>query len=253
MEKISVSIITFNEERNIARCLDSVLEIADEIVVVDSFSTDRTREICESYNLRFISHPFDGYIEQKNIALSHCSHPYVLSLDADEALSDTLKKAILTEKQNGLHGAYCFNRLTNYCGHWVKHCGWYPDVKVRLFSRESGVWGGLNPHDKFEFHHPVKLKHLSGDLLHYSYYTLEEHHKQVEYFTSIGAKSYFEKGKSDGLLKMYSAPVAKFIRDYFINLGFLDGKAGWLICTISAGATFKKYRKLRMLNKGRSI
>lgn len=253
MKKLSVSIITFNEERNIGRCLESVLDIADEILVVDSFSTDRTREICEKYPVRFVTHVFDGHIEQKNIALSLCTHRYVLSLDADEALSVELKNRILIEKHQGFHGAYSMNRLTNYCGHWVRYCGWFPDIKTRLFDKESGIWGGMNPHDKFEFHRQVTLTHLGGDLLHYSYYSLEEHYKQVEYFTSIGARSYFEKGKSDGLLKMYFAPVAKFIRDYFINLGFLDGRTGWLICTISAGATFKKYRKLRKLYQGLPI
>lgn len=253
MDKLSVAIITFNEERNIERCLVSVAEIANEIIVVDSFSTDRTKEICDRFNVKFSANPFAGHIEQKNHALSLCSHRFVLSVDADEALSDELKKSILNAKKSGLSGGYTFNRLTNYCGSWIKHCGWYPDVKLRLFDREKGGWTGMNPHDKFEFFDKTITRHLHGDLLHYSYHSLDDHYKQVEYFTTIGAISYFEKGRKAGLGLLWLSPAAKFIRDYLFNLGFLDGKAGWQVCTISAGATYKKYYKLRKLNKGQKL
>jgi glycosyltransferase involved in cell wall biosynthesis len=253
MDKLSVSIITFNEERNIDRCLASVKEIADEIIVVDSFSTDKTKEICNKYKVTFSTNAFAGYIEQKNFALTRCSNKFVLSLDADEALSEALKTSILKEKEMGFADGYSFNRLTNYCGSWIRHSGWYPDVKLRLINKEKGVWSGLNPHDKFEFFEKTKTKHLAGDLLHYSYHSIEDHHKQVEYFTTIGATSYYKKGRKAGLLLLWFSPIAKFIRDYIINLGFLDGKAGWLVCTISAGATYKKYDKLRKLNKGLEI
>ena len=253
MDKLSVSIITFNEERNIERCLVSIEGIADEIIVVDSFSTDNTNIICEKYNVIFSTNTFEGYIEQKNHALKRCSNRFVLSLDADEALSEELKAAILKEKEKGFENGYSFNRLTNYCGSWIRHSGWYPDVKLRLIDKEKGFWSGLNPHDKFEFFEKTKIKHLAGDLFHYSYHSIEDHHKQVEYFTTIGAKSYFDKGRKAGLLLLWFSPVAKFIRDYFFNLGFLDGKAGWLVCTISAGATYKKYHKLRRLKKGLEI
>lgn len=248
MNALSVSIITFNEEKNIKRCLESVKDIADEIVVVDSFSTDRTREICASFGVRFSTHPFEGHIQQKNIAISLCTHDFVLSLDADEALSAELKQSIMAEKQNGFQEAYTMNRLTNYCGSWIRHCGWYPDVKTRLMRKSIGKWAGSNPHDKFEFFKPLNINHLAGDLLHFSYYTTEDHHKQVEYFTTIGAQSYFEQGKKANLAKLYLSPIAKFIRDYFFNLGILDGRAGWQVCTISAGATFIKYKKLRKLH-----
>ncbi len=251
MEQLSVSIITFNEEKNIGRCLESVLSLADEIVVLDSFSDDRTREICAKYPVKFYTHAFDGYIEQKNRALSYCNHRYVLSLDADEALSEGLQRAIASQKKAGFTGAYRFNRLTNYCGHWVKHCGWYPDVKIRLFNRENAFWGGLNPHDRIEFNRNEKITHLSGDLHHYSYYSLEDHYRQVEHFSTIGARAYYEQGRKAGWLNLMFSPVAKFIRDYFFNLGFLDGKAGWQICVLSASATFHKYRKLRALWKAK--
>jgi len=249
MIKLSVVIITYNEEQNIARCLDSVKEVADEIVVLDSFSTDRTKEISETYGVKFFAHKFDGYIEQKNRVTTFASSPYVLSLDADEVLSETLKKSVLKAKQNWDADGFTFNRLTNYCGTWIHHCGWYPDRKLRLFDSRKGGWAGSNPHDKYEMDEGSVIKHLEGDLLHYSYHSIEQHHQQVENFTTIVANSDFKNGKKAPLLKVWFSPVIKFIRDYFILLGFLDGKAGFTICRISAGATFKKYSKLRDLYK----
>ena len=143
MTQLSVVIITFNEERNISRCLDSVKDIADDVVVVDSFSVDKTEQICKEKGARFISHTFDGHIQQKNWAITQAKFPHILSLDADEALSDELKKSILEVKKNWKHDGYSMNRLTNYCGQWIYHCGWYPDRKLRLFNSKKGNWGGL--------------------------------------------------------------------------------------------------------------
>lgn len=247
MTPISVVIITYNEERNIERCLKSVQEIADEIVVLDSGSTDATKSICEKYGVKFYVYKFDGHIQQKNRAITYATHPHVLSLDADEALDDTLKKSILEVKNNFVKDGYAMNRLTNYCGAWIKHCGWYPDTKLRLWDSRKGTWKGINPHDRYELEKGCTEGKLKGDILHYSYYTVEDHYKQVQYFTDISAKAYFEKGKKAGFLKMYYAAVFKFIRDYFIKLGFLDGIAGYRVCRISAYATYLKYRKLKAL------
>jgi len=253
MEKISVVIITFNEEHNIRRCLESVLLIADEIIVVDSLSTDGTEQICSEFDMRFIKQKFLGYIEQKNFALGFAENNFVLSLDADEALSEELKASILEAKDSFSASGYTMNRLTNYCGSWVRHCGWYPDVKLRLFNHKIGSWGGINPHDEFIFDKKESIKHLQGNLLHYSYYNLDEHYKQVERFTDIAAKAYHEKGKNVTLLKLWFSPVVKFVRDYVFLLGFLDGMTGLRICYISAGATYKKYWKLREMKKGRRV
>lgn len=247
---ISVVVITFNEERNIARCIESVLDIADDIVIVDSFSTDKTKEICLSYDVRFVEHKFDGHIEQKNWAITQAKYPHILSLDADEALDEQLKNSILEIKSNFIHAAYSMNRLTNYCGHWVKYCGWYPDTKLRLWDSTLGSWGGDNPHDKFELHERKHdVLHLKGDILHYSYYTEEDHFKQVEYFTTILSKAQFKRGKKAPLIILIFSPIVKFLKDYFIKLGFLDGAVGFKICRISAYATFVKYKKLRRLIK----
>jgi glycosyltransferase involved in cell wall biosynthesis len=247
MVQLSAVIITFDEERNIGRCIDSLNGIADEIVVIDSFSTDKTKEICLSKNVKFIEHAFDGHIEQKNWAITQAKYPHILSLDADEALDEMLKKSILTVKQNFTQDAYKMNRLTNYCGQWIKHCGWYPDTKLRLWDSTKGYWTGINPHDEFKLHSSTKIGTLKGDILHYSYYNLTDHIKQVEYFTTILAKAMFDAGKKSSLLKILFSPIAKFIQGYFLQKGFLDGFNGFVICTISSFATFLKYVKLKQL------
>ena len=253
MIKLSVVIITHNEEKNIERCLVSVLPIADEIVVLDSYSTDKTEAICRKHGAAFYQHAFDGHIQQKNRAITLAKHQHVLSLDADEAIDKTLTESILRVKKNFEKQGYYMNRLTNYCGHWVKHCGWYPDTKLRLWNKEKGEWRGLNPHDKFElFEGDAQTGHLKGDILHYSYYTIEDHYKQVSYFTDIASKAYVASGKSAPAYKLFINPVAKFIGHYFLNLGFLDGKAGFLISKISAYATYLKYKKIRQLTKARA-
>ncbi|MCK4407890.1 MAG: glycosyltransferase family 2 protein [Bacteroidales bacterium] len=249
MPQLSVVIITLNEEKNIGRCIDSIKDIADEIVVVDSFSTDKTRQICESENVRFILHEFEGYIEQKIYASSQAKFPYILSLDADEALSEELKKSIIKVKENWNFDGYTMNRLTNYCGKWIKHCGWYPDKKLRLFDSRLGKWKGVNPHDEFVLKTGAKTTHLKGDILHYSYYSLEEHLKQIEKFTDISSKELFKNGKKFSSFKLIFNPVFKFIRDYFFNLGFLDGRLGYIICKYSAKATYLKYYKLIKLHQ----
>jgi glycosyltransferase involved in cell wall biosynthesis len=249
MIKISAVIITFNEERNILRCINSLMGVVDEIVVVDSISNDKTKEICLSQNVKFIEHTFEGHIEQKNYAIIQASNPYVLSLDADECLDEELKKEILNVKNNWNADAYSMNRLTNYCGKWVYHCGWYPDTKLRLWDSRKGKWGGDNPHDKFELYDKnAKIVHLKGNILHYSYYTREDHYKQVEYFTTILSEAQFKRGKKAPLFVLILSPLVKFIKDYFIKFGFLDGITGFTICRISAYATFIKYKKLRALH-----
>jgi glycosyltransferase involved in cell wall biosynthesis len=249
MPKLSVVIITFNEERNIGRCIESVREVADEIVVVDSFSTDKTRAICEKHGVNFIEHAFDGHIQQKNFAITQAKFPHQLSLDADEALSEDLKTEILKIKNDWRYDSYRMNRLTNYCGKWIHHCGWYPDTKLRLYDSTKGRWGGVNPHDKFELNPGSKIDFLKGDILHYSYYTVEEHIRQADKFSTIAAKELIGLGKSVSYFQIIINPVAKFIRNYILRLGFLDGFYGFLICRIAAHETFLKYTKARQIKR----
>jgi glycosyltransferase involved in cell wall biosynthesis len=247
--QLSAVIITFNEEKNIERCLISLRDVVDEIVVLDSFSNDKTEEICRKHGVSFYQHAFDGHIQQKNRAITYAKFPHVLSLDADEALDETLQRSIREVKNNFVMDGYYMNRLTNYCGHWVKHCGWYPDKKLRLWDSRKGEWRGINPHDKYElFDGDKRSGYLKGDILHYSYYSIEDHYKQVDYFTTIAAKAYAEKGKKAPAYKLIVNPIAKFIDHYLLKLGFLDGKAGYLISKISAYATFLKYKKIRAIH-----
>jgi glycosyltransferase involved in cell wall biosynthesis len=247
--KLSVAIITFNEERNIGRCLESIQGVADEVVVLDSFSTDGTEEICKSHGVTFITHAFEGHIAQKNIAWEQTTGTHVLSLDADEALTPELAKSILEVKSNWpehIHG-YRFNRLTNYCGSWVRHSGWYPDTKMRLFVKGKGAWKGVNPHDRFDLQEPEKSDWLKGDLLHYSYYTRQDHYKQIEYFSDIASKELHQRGKRVSWVLIYAKVVVQFLKNFVVKLGFLDGKTGFVIARLSAYATWRKYSKLKAL------
>jgi glycosyltransferase involved in cell wall biosynthesis len=248
MVKLSAVVITFNEEKNIGRCLDSLLPIADEIVVVDSLSTDKTRSICEQKGVRFVEHTFEGYIEQKNYAITQATHNFVLSIDADESLSEELQKSILEVKTKKHFDGYTMNRLTNYCGKWIRHCGWYPDTKLRLWDSSKGKWGGINPHDKFIMNENSKIKHLKGDLLHYSYYTLEDHYKQINHFNNVSAQAMFAKGIRSNSFKLYFHPLANFIKGYILKFGFLDGKAGLTICRLSGWGVYKKYKLLKSIS-----
>ena len=249
MNPISAVILTLNEERNIERCIHSLHGVADEIVVIDSFSEDNTRNICEKLGVRFIQHKFEGYIEQKNWAITQAGFPHVLSLDADEALSQELKQSIIRVKENMTADGYYFNRLNNYCGKWIKHCGWYPDRKLRLWDSRKGKWTGINPHDKYELNQGSVENFLEGDLLHYSYYTIYQHVEQANKFSEIQAKDYFNNGKSTNIFDILIRPAWKFLRCYIINAGFLDGFYGFVICMITAHSTFLKYAKLRQLIK----
>jgi glycosyltransferase involved in cell wall biosynthesis len=247
MVQISVIIITYNEEKNIGQCLEAVKGIADEIVVLDSFSTDRTREICCQFNVRFYQHPFSGYVEQKNKANEFASFPYVLSLDADEILSDNLKNSILQVKNNWNADGYYFNRLTNYCGKWIYHSDWYPDRKLRMWDTRKGSWDGLLIHEKVLMQPDTSTAFLQGDLLHYSFYSIDQHIDQIKKFTGIMADEQFLKGKRPGVSAIIIKPVWKFFRSYILKLGFLDGYYGFIICIMSAYATFVKYVKTREL------
>ena len=250
MPKLSAVIITLNEERNIGRCIDSLSGVADDIVVVDSGSADRTEAICREKGARFHYHAWEGYLEQKNHANSLAEHPHILSIDADEALSEPLRASILAVKDNMQADAYSMNRLTNYCGRWIRHGGWYPDTKIRIFHRDKFAWGGERIHEVLEQKDPSGVvEHLSGDLLHYSYYSIAQHIAQANHFTDLTALTAVEKGKKAGLAKILISPAVKFFRDYVVKLGFLDGYYGYVVCRISAQATFLKYAKIRQIRR----
>jgi glycosyltransferase involved in cell wall biosynthesis len=246
--KLSTVVIAFNEEGNIARCLDSVKDLTDEIVVVDSFSTDGTLEICRSRGVRVIQRPFEGHVEQKNFALSQATYDHVLSLDADEALSEELRGSIREALRGWACDGYSFNRRTNYCGRWIKHCGWYPDRKLRLWDRRKGRWGGVNPHDHVIMSQDCRIGHLGGDLLHYSYRSLRHHLEQINAYSDIAARMAFERGRRPNfVLDVCLNPPLTFLKKYLLKLGALDGYAGFVISINAAYGKFLKYAKLKDL------
>ena len=250
MLKLSGVIITFNEERTIERCLRSLVNVVDEIIVVDSFSTDNTKSICERYNVNFIEQKFLGYIEQKNFALKHASHNHIVSLDGDESLSERLQNSIINLKTNWEFEGFYVNRFNNFCGQWIRHSDWYPNKKLRVFDRRKAAWIGINPHDNVQFHDlNSKAGYLKGDILHWTYQTYEEMDKKTDYFSTIAAKAYYDKDKTAPFWKLIWNPTWAFFKSYFLRLGFLDGLNGYRICFQTGKITYLKYFKLRQLYK----
>ena len=248
MRKISAVIITFNEERNIGRCLESLQGLADEIVVVDSNSNDRTVDICKEWGAAVHRQNWLGYAEQKNFANRLASHDIIFSIDADEAPSSELKQSLRAIK-SGTASAYAMNRLTNYCGTWIRHGGWYPDTKVRVFDRRQACWGGAHVHEDLCFEQSPAVVFLKGDLLHYSYYSIEQHVAQANNFSNLTALAAHQKGQRSGVIKIVAKSGFKFFRDYVLKAGFRDGYHGFVVAAISAFATFMKYAKLRELQR----
>jgi glycosyltransferase involved in cell wall biosynthesis len=247
---LSVAIITFNEEKNIARCLDSVKHLANEIIVLDSLSTDKTKAICEAYGVRFIEQTFLGYIEQKNKALEFCTQPFILCLDADECLDETLQKSIeKIIKTDSAFDAFMMKRCTNFCGHWIRHGAWYPDKKIRLIKNGKGFWGGTNPHDKIILSNNATIKELEGDILHYSFYSPDEFITQSNKFTTIQAQAMLLQNKKSNWFKIIINPIVAFVNGYFFKLGFLDGWDGYFIAKTIAYFTRVKYLKLMRLQQ----
>jgi glycosyltransferase involved in cell wall biosynthesis len=244
--QLSVVIITFNEEANIARCLQALGGVADEVLVVDSFSTDRTVAICQEHGARVVQNAFAGYVEQKNFATDQARFDCVLQLDADEVLTDELRQSIQAAKTNWQHAAYSLARLTNYCGTWVRHGGWYPDRKLRLYDRRLGRWQGLLLHEHYEVQPGQTTGQLAGDAQHYSYHSIAQHVSQLNKFTSITAQERALKGNTQAtVFHLVAKPLWKFVHGYIFRLGFLDGFAGLSIAVISALGVFLKFAKLK--------
>ena len=241
MPSISAIILTLNEEINIQRCLNSLQQIADEVIIVDSFSTDNTRKIAEAAGARFVTEPWKGYAAAKNQAMDLAFHPFILFMDADEELSDELRKSIL-KKKDKLKGAYSFNRLNNYCGKWIRHGGFYPDKKIRLIEKGCADWEGDFVHEKIVCKPDTIITQLTGDLFHYSYYAIEEHKMRLEKYARLGAESLIHRKATFIGIKKIINPVAKFLRHYVLNAGFLDGMQGFQLAFYSAREVYLKYK-----------
>jgi glycosyltransferase involved in cell wall biosynthesis len=246
--RISAAIITLDEERNIGRCLESLTGVADEVVVLDSGSRDGTERICREHGAVFACQPWLGYGPQKNAAVERATHPWVLSLDADEALSDELRGSIRRLKEEGpAADAYEVSRLNWYCGRFLRHSGWYPDRKVRLWRRGAARWADASIHELAVVTPGARVGRLAGDLLHYTILDRDQHLRTIERFTTLSAEALLREGRAGQAWKRFVSPAASFLRGYVLKLGFLDGRAGWDVCRLSAYAAWLKYDKLRRL------
>ncbi len=251
MHPLSVVIITYNEEANIGRCIDSVKRVADEVIVLDSYSTDLTAELARERGATVHFEKFRGYIGQKNLAIQLARHDHILSLDADEALDEKLVASILRAKENFSQPAYRMNRCTNYCNRFIRHGLWYPDPKVRLFDRRIAHWAGLNPHDKVELAPGLRAAKLDGDILHYSFNSPDDLVWQNNRLSSIAAASLYARGSRSTWYHRLLRPAWAFLNGYFLRLGFLDGADGFFIAVNTAHQVFLKYSKLQRLQRGK--
>jgi glycosyltransferase involved in cell wall biosynthesis len=243
--KISATIITFNEERNLPRAIES-LRCADEVVVVDSGSTDRTVELAEKLGARVIESPWPGYAKQKNVAAEAAQYDWILSIDADESLSEALEGEIWRLKKNGPQfDAYTMPRLAQYLGRWIRHSGWYPDLKVRLYDRRKACWTGEFVHESVKVQ--GSLGHLESNLLHFTCESLSEHLKTMDRYTTLAAEQLLESGESVTWGRLIFEPPWTFFNTYVLKLGFLDGVEGLAIANMAALYNFVKYAKAHFM------
>lgn len=242
-EQISACITACDEEQNIRRCLESV-KWCDEIVVVDSFSKDRTIDICREYTDRVVQHEWLGYIGQKNLIRGMARYPWVLFVDADEEVSPALREEIgtLFESGTGAYAGFQFPRMVYYLGRWIRHGEWYPDIKLRLFRKDLGRSEGQEPHDRVAVNGPVKT--LKAPLHHYTYNDIWEHLETMNRFSTITAQEKFRLGERFRWREFLFRPGWRFIKAYFLKRGLLDGPPGLVIALISMFGVYMKYAKL---------
>jgi glycosyltransferase involved in cell wall biosynthesis len=248
---VSLCVVAMNEEDRLADCVNSA-DFADEVIVVDSHSTDRTREIAASLGARVIERDWAGYVAQKNFAVEQATNEWVLALDADERLSAEARAAVLdalaqTQPADGFE----LNRMTLYMGRWIRHAGWYPDRKLRLFQKARGRFRGTDPHDRV--HVEGRVERLRGDILHVPYRSLSDHLRTIDAYTSITARAMHDHGRQARLSDLTIRPFAKFVRMYMLERGYLDGLPGFAVSVIGAFYVFLKYAKLLTLESERGV
>jgi len=247
---ISATIITRNEERHIERAIRS-LACADEVIVVDSGSTDDTVARAQSLGARVIAHPFAGFAAQKNYAVAQARHPWILSLDADEELDSTAQKAVENWKTRPPQACgYRFARRALYLGRWIRHSGWYPDHKLRLFDRRRGEWRGAYVHESVVVDGPVET--LPGEILHYTCDSIEEHRQRIEFYTDLAAREMFDRGERVSTPARLLLPGWIFLDSYVLRRGILDGRQGYLIARMAARYVARKFEKLQGLRQGQA-
>jgi glycosyltransferase involved in cell wall biosynthesis len=242
---VSVCIITYDEEKNIRRCLESVAW-AEEIIVVDSLSDDRTVEICREFTDKVTQRSWKGQIDQKTFALSCAHHEWVLLIDADERLSPGLIEEVKRELSEGKEDwdGFCFPRRVHYLGRWINHGEWYPDYKLRLFRKSKARIGGEEPHDRVELVGKGRVKYLKEDLWHFTYKDISDQVSRLNNFSSISAREMAKHGRAFHIAQILLRPPVRFITGYILRGGFRDGIAGFIIAVVSSFYVFLKYSKL---------
>jgi len=250
MTRISTVIITRNEEQNIAKCLESVKNISDEIILVDSFSNDMTVAIAQRFGAKIFLREFKDFGNQKAFAISCAANDWVLSIDADEVLSPELQASLLKEKEHPRYDGYNVNILANYCGKWIRHCGWYPQPKLRFFDKNKCHINSNMVHESIVMNdRRHKVGFLDGNILHYSYKTISDHTKKIELYSELAAKDAIDKGEHIMFIKVLFGPTWKFIYNFILRGGFLDGYLGYVICKNIAYAGFIKYVKIKLYSE----
>ncbi|MBZ5727899.1 MAG: glycosyltransferase family 2 protein [Acidobacteriia bacterium] len=244
--KITATIITLDEERNIARAIESLRSV-DEILIVDSGSVDRTVELAQNLGARVCEAGWRGFAGQKNWAAEQAAHDWILSLDADEALSEALEAEIWNLKKSGpAYDAYTMPRLARYLGRWILHSGWYPDRKVRLYDRRHAKWSGDFVHESVAV--SGRLGHLESNILHFTCDSLSEHLKTLDRYTTLAAQELAARQVKVPLSRLIFDPAFAFVKTYFFQRGFLDGAEGLTIAQMAAFYTFLKYSKARNMS-----
>ncbi|MBS3818155.1 glycosyltransferase family 2 protein [bacterium] len=251
--KISVVIITYNEEENLPGVLKSVKDVASEIIVVDSYSEDETIRIAKKYTTKVYSREWTNFSDQKNFGNGKASHPWILSLDADERLSPELRAEILQLKgEERDWAAFSMPRQAFYLGKWIRHCGWYPDRKIRLFRKDKAFWKGEYVHEDLVVEGPVRA--LKGKLYHFTYKDITDHLNRVNQFSSLGAQKLYAQKKKSRWYHLLFQPFLGFVRSFCLKMGFLDGFAGFVISVFHGYSLFVRYAKLREIwKKGERI
>jgi glycosyltransferase involved in cell wall biosynthesis len=253
MPALTAILIAYNEEVDLPRALSSLQGVADEIVLVDSGSTDRTCDIARESGARIYVRKLDSLADQKNHAASLASNDWILSIDCDEELSPELRSSIRSWKQETPDKAgYDFSRMTNYIGGWIRHSGWYPDYKVRLYRRDRARFVGVL-HEAVKQDGDVRAGRLEGHLHHYTMHSVAEHKAKTDVFANMAAQGMFSRGRKSWRAAMIFAPPWTFLQRLVFQLGVLDGRRGWLIAWFSADYIYLKYRKLGRLLAGEKL
>jgi glycosyltransferase involved in cell wall biosynthesis len=251
---ISFCLITLNEEANLRRCLQSCAGLADEIVIVDSGSTDGTEKIAREFGARFEHQDWLGYVGQKNRVLSRAVHPWVFSLDADEEFSPALReevKRLKAAEPPAVTSGFSLPRCVLYEGRWIRHGDWYPDRLVRLFRRDRARFEGGKVHERLEVSGEISA--LRGELYHHSFRDAADHWARCQKYARLWAETKFEAGKTTGAFAPFLHAAFRWFRGYVLKRGFLDGAQGWRIASFCAREVYLKYQLLRQMNRSRDL